>query len=110
MSELFGLVPPLTPTGRTALVPPPPWHYSGDLLTVEYRTDPERVRALLPPDLELAEEDPGAVAFLFAGWQSCSDGGGVRLAHPRSQYKEAFVVVRCRFDGRTYSRCVLIWV
>jgi acetoacetate decarboxylase len=28
----------------------------------------------------------------------------------RSQYKEAFVVVRCLFEGRTYSRCVFIWV
>ena len=28
----------------------------------------------------------------------------------RSQYKEAFVVVRCRRGGETYSRCVLIWV
>ena len=110
MSELLGFAPPLTATGRTALVPPPPWHYSGDLLTVEYRTDPERVRALLPADLELAEEDPGAVAFLWADWQSCSDGGEELLDPARSQYKEAFVVVRCRFEGRTYSRCVLIWV
>src|SRR5947209_402156 len=45
MSELLGFAPPLTPSGRTALVPPPPWHYSGDLLTVEYRTDPGNVRA-----------------------------------------------------------------
>ena len=28
----------------------------------------------------------------------------------RSQYKEAFVVVRCRYRGETYSRCILIWV
>ncbi|HYY12691.1 MAG TPA: acetoacetate decarboxylase family protein [Kineosporiaceae bacterium] len=110
MSELLGFAPPLTPSGRTALVPPPPWHYSGDLLTVEYRTDPGCVRALLPADLELAEDDPGAVAFIWADWQSCSDGGEELLDPARSQYKEAFVVVRCRFQGRTYSRCVLIWV
>ncbi len=28
----------------------------------------------------------------------------------RAQYKEAFAVVRCTFEGRTYSRCVYIWV
>ncbi len=28
----------------------------------------------------------------------------------RSQYKEAFVVVRCTHAGETYSRCVYIWV
>ena len=28
----------------------------------------------------------------------------------RSQYKEAFAVVRCAYEGETYSRCVYIWV
>ena len=37
--------------------PLPPWYYSGDLLTVEYRTDPARVAELLPAPLSLAEED-----------------------------------------------------
>ena len=97
-------------SGRSALIPDPPWFYSGDLLTVEYRTDAERVRAILPDDVELAEEDPGAVAFIWADWQSCSTGGAELLDPARSQYKEAFVVVRCRYQGTTYSRCALIWV
>jgi len=75
VSDLLGFVAPFTGSGRSALVPEPPWHYSGDLLTVEYRTDPANVRALLPADVELAEDDPGAVAFIWADWQSCSDGG-----------------------------------
>ena len=28
----------------------------------------------------------------------------------RAQYKEAFVVVRCRYDDQLYSRCLFIWV
>ena len=110
MPELKGFAPPYTNTGRSALIPDPPWFYSGDLLTVEYRTDPEKVRAILPDDVELAEEDPGAVAFIWADWQSCSSGGEELLDPARSQYKEAFAVVRCRYQGTTYSRCVLIWV
>ncbi|HET9656764.1 MAG TPA: acetoacetate decarboxylase family protein [Kineosporiaceae bacterium] len=110
VSEFHGFAPPYTASGRSALIPPPPWHYSGDLLTVEYRTDPERVRALLPDDLGLAPEDPGAVALIWADWQSCSDGGEELLDPARSQYKEAFAVVRCRYRGTVYSRCVLIWV
>ncbi|MDH4159038.1 MAG: acetoacetate decarboxylase family protein [Actinomycetota bacterium] len=110
MAALNGFLPPYTESGRSALVPMPPWHYSGDLLTVEYRTDPERVAALLPGGVELSEEDPGAVAMIWADWQSCSDGGEELLDPSRSQYKEAFVVVRCRHAGVTYSRCVLIWV
>jgi acetoacetate decarboxylase len=110
VSDLLGFTPPFTPSGRTALIPPPPWHYSGDLLTVEYRTDVDRVRSLLPAEVDLAGEDPGAVALIWADWQSCSDSGEELLDPARSQYKEVFAVIRCRYGGVTYSRCVLIWV
>jgi len=40
---------------------------------MEYKTDADAVRALLPADVELADEDPGAVAAIWAEWQSCSD-------------------------------------
>jgi hypothetical protein len=43
MSPVTGFFYPRTATGRSSLLPAPPWHYSGDLLTVEYRTDPVRV-------------------------------------------------------------------
>ncbi len=107
-----GLPFPRTSTGRASLLPPPPWHYSGDLLTVEFRTDPDAVRALLPDEVSLAkdDEDPGAVAFVWADWQSCGPDGAELLDPVRAQYKEAFVVVRCRFRGQLYSRCVFIWV
>lgn len=105
-----GFFYPRTATGRSSLIPAPPWHYSGDLLTVEYRTDPERVAELLPYPLSPAKEDPGAVALIWADWQSCSASREELLDPVRSQYKEAFVVVRCSYQGRLYSRCVYIWV
>jgi acetoacetate decarboxylase len=110
MTAQQGFFYPRTPTGRASLIPAPPWHYSGDLLTVEYRTDPARVAELLPAPLEPAAEDPGAVALIWADWQSCSESREELLDPVRSQYKEAFVVVRCSYQGRTYSRCVYIWV
>lgn len=110
MTGLRGYFHPKTATGASSLIPSPPWRYSGDLLTVEYRTDPARVRELLPEPLELAEEDPGAVALIWADWQSCSASGEELLDPVRAQYKEAFAVVRCRYRGQTYSRCVYIWV
>ena len=110
--ELHGLPFPRTASGQASLLPPTPWHYSGDLLTVEYRTNPDNVRRLLPEDVDLAhdDEDPGAVAFIWADWQSCGDDLAETLDPVRSQYKEAFVVVRCRYQGQLYSRCVFIWV
>ena len=110
MTEMQGFFYPRTATGRASLIPSPPWSYSGDLLTVEYRTDPARVAELLPAPLELADEDPGAVALIWADWQSCSSSREELLDPVRSQYKECFVVVRCQFEGQTYSRCVYIWV
>ena len=73
VAELKRFMPPLSPEGRASVVPAPPWHYSGDLLTIEYRTDPRAVDAWLPDPIEPADEDPGAVAVVFADWQSCSD-------------------------------------
>ncbi|HEU4356668.1 MAG TPA: acetoacetate decarboxylase family protein [Actinomycetota bacterium] len=110
MAELKGFLPPRSPEGRASIVPGPPWHYSGDLLTVEYRAAPGAVARWLPAPLEPAEEEPDAVAVIFADWQSCSDTFEELLDPVRSQYKECFVVVRCRYRGNQYSRCIAIWV
>jgi acetoacetate decarboxylase len=107
---MAGFFYPRTATGRSSLIPAPPWHYSGDLLTVEYRTDPARVAELLPAPLCPAPEDPGAVAIIWADWQSCGDDGTELLDPVLAQYRECFVVVRCAFAGQLYSRCVYIWV
>jgi len=108
--DVTGFLYPRTATGRASLLPPPPWHYSGDLLTVEYRTDPARVAELLPEPLTPATEDPGAVALIWADWQSCSDSGEELLDPVRAQYRECFAVVRCVYQDTVYSRCVYIWV
>src|SRR5581483_10657714 len=110
MCDLKGFLPPLSPEGRASIVPGPPWHYSGDLLTIEYRARPGAVARWLPDPIEPAEEDPDAVAVIFADWQSCSDTFEELLDPVRSQYKECFVVVRCRYRGEHYSRCIAIWV
>ena len=59
MADLKGFTYPRTPTGVGSVLPDPPWHYSGDMLTVEFRTDPARVAELLPDGLEPADDDRG---------------------------------------------------
>jgi len=95
MSNPTGFLAPKTPSGKSAIVPDMPWYYSGTLLTAEYRTDPANVAALLPDGVELADDDPGAVALVWADWQSCSASGAELLDPVRSQYLETFAVVRC---------------
>ncbi len=108
--SLAGFMFPRTPLGRASVVPSPPWHYSGEMLTVEYRTAPGSVARFLPPGLEPAPDDPDAVALIWADWQSCSDDLSETLDPVRSQYKEAFVVVRCAWREQVWSRCLFIWV
>ncbi len=110
MAKVHGFMYPRTATGAAGIVPSPPWHYSGEMLTVEFRTDPARVAELLPDPLTPALDDPGAVALIWAEWQSCSDSLDELLDPARSQYKEVFVVVRCQYEGATYSRAAFIWV
>ncbi|MBU6206828.1 MAG: acetoacetate decarboxylase family protein [Alphaproteobacteria bacterium] len=105
-----GLFYPRTPTGKASIVPPVPWHYSGELITFEYRTDPAKIAALLPEGFSLADDDPGAVAAIWADWQSCGNDFSQILDPVRGQYKEMFFVVRCKFQGKTWSRCIYIWV
>lgn len=105
-----GFLFPRTPSGRSSLIPAPPWHYSGEMLTVEYRTDPDRVAELLPEGVDLAPEDPGAVALIWADWQSSGDSFDEVLDPVRSQYKECFAVIRCSWEEETWSRCAYIWV
>ena len=81
------------------------------MLTIEYRTEPATWRALLPAGVEPADEDPGAVAIDLGRLAVVLASRGEELLDPvRSQYKECFVVVRCKWQGEHYSRCVFIWV
>jgi acetoacetate decarboxylase len=110
MAELQGFMFPRSATGSASLLPPPPWHYSGTMLTLEYRTDAAAVAELLPEPLEPADDDPGAVAVIWADWQSCSDSFDELVDPIRSQYLEVLVVARCKYRGEHFSRCLYIWV
>jgi acetoacetate decarboxylase len=106
---LTGWTLPQTPTGRSAVVAPPPWHYSGDVVTVDFTAPVDRVAALLPPGLAPAPD--GAASVVFADWCSASDHDSRVLADPAvGQYREAYVVLHATRDGRRVGRVPHIWV
>ena len=100
---------PFSPTGRSSLVPAPPWHYVGNLIVIEYWADAAAVRSFLPPGLEPAE-DAARCAAIFADWQSCTEGGDELLDPIRSQYREFFVLTGATLDGEAVTSCPFIYV
>ena len=106
---LQGYTIPRTATGRSSLVPRPPWHYVGTFLVVDYWADPDAVRAVLPEGLD-PHPDTGRCAAVFADWQSFSEGGDELLDPSRSHYKEFYLVVNALLDGEPVTTCTFIWV
>lgn len=100
---------PLSPGGTAALVPPPPWHFSGDVIGVDFRARPDAVAAVLPDGLEPAGD--GSASFLFCDWSSSADADPRLAADPaRGQYREAYVAVHALLDGKKAARVPYIWV
>ena len=107
--SLRGYTVPRTPAGRASLVPPPPWHYVGDFLVVDYWADPELAASVLPEGLE-PHPDAGRCAAVFADWQSCAEEGDELLDPVRSHYRECYLVVNALLDGEEVTTCAFIWV
>jgi acetoacetate decarboxylase len=106
---LSGYTVPLTPDGKSSLTPPPPWHYSGDCIAVEYWADPAAVAALLPMGLTPDDESEGRTFFWFLDWQFT--GSNDEHTDPaRYQYREAFILVEARLEGRPVNFCPFIFV
>ncbi len=107
--SLQGWTLPQSDTGRAAILTPPPWHYSGEIIAVDFTADPGVVAALLPPQIEPAGD--GACSFVFADWCSSSDADPrVRDDPARGQYKEAYVLCYGTLDGKPVGRVPFIWV
>jgi acetoacetate decarboxylase len=107
--SLQGWSLPLSPAGRASLVPPPPWHFSGEAMGIDFRGDPAAVAAVLPPGLAPAGD--GSASFVFCDWSSSADSDPRLAGDPaRGQYKEAYVAVCARLDGASVARVPYIWV
>src|SRR5258708_38784674 len=66
---LKGFTAPRSPLGAAALVPPPPWHFAGDVLAVGFWNDPDVSVHFLPAGVELDNKRPGHSVPLFPDYQ-----------------------------------------
>lgn len=107
--KLQGWTLPQSATGRSSIVAPPPWHYSGEIIAVDFNAAPDAVAALLPDGLEPTPD--GAASVVFADWCSASDNDERVLADPGvGQYHEAYIVLHASRGDKKVGRVPFIWV
>ncbi len=104
---LHGFTPPFTPRGTASIVPPPPWHYAGWLVSVEFECDRARAAPFVPESLGKAS---GRGTVHFADWQATTDGSEL-LDPVQAQYRETIVLLELvRPDGSAANFCPFIYV
>lgn len=104
-----GYTVPITSTGQSELTPAPPWHYSSDCIAIEYWTSPSSISDLLPAGVDPDPASKGRAFFWFLDWQFT--GSNDEITDPaRYQYREAFVLVEARLNGKPVNFCPYIFV
>lgn len=112
LANLRGYSVPFSPHGTAQIVGGLPWDFGVDILSIQYRTDPDEIRKLLPEPLELSREEPDVAYVWFGDWQGLWHGNSDMLGvNPeRTQYTECLMGVRCSHNGVEGHRVVYIWV
>jgi Acetoacetate decarboxylase (ADC) len=95
--------------GKIVACAPPPWHYSSDCFTIEYRADPQAGAAALPPSVTADERSSGRAFFRFLDLQLT--GSNDEVTDPaRYRYREAFAMIEAIFDADPDNCCPHIFV
>ena len=106
---LKGFTVPKSPFGQAALTPPPPWHYAGDAIGVEFWTNPDATAAILPNGLSPDPNSNGHAVMMFLDWQFTAQDDEY-LEPARYQYREAFILVDAMYRGLPVMWCPYIYV
>jgi hypothetical protein len=106
---LRGFTVPRSPFGQAALTPSPPWHYSSDVVGVEYWTEPEATAATLPSGLSPDPKSNGHAVMMFLDWQFTAQDDEL-LDPARYQYREAFVLLDAMYRDTRVMWCPYIYV
>jgi Acetoacetate decarboxylase (ADC) len=106
---VIGYAVPRSPLGMAAIDPPPPWHYSCDVLSIEYWADPKAISAVLPEGLT---PDPGAhgrTTIMFLDVQFTAENEEY-LDPARYQSREACILVDALWERTPVTFCPYTYV
>jgi hypothetical protein len=106
---LKGFTVPRSPFGQAALTPPPPWHYSSDVVGIEFWADPTAAAATLPSGLSPDPKSNGHAVMMFLDWQFTAQDDEL-LDPARYQYREAFVLLDAMYRDTAVMWCPYIYV
>jgi hypothetical protein len=101
---LKGFTVPRSPLGTAALTPPPPWHFAGDVLAVEFWNDPDVAADILPQGVELDPNRVGHSVALFADLQFTAQNDEY-LDPARYQFREFSVLLDATWQGSQIAWC-----
>ncbi|MGB6228940.1 MAG: acetoacetate decarboxylase family protein [Litorimonas sp.] len=101
-----GFTPPYSVSGRSALVPDPPWHYAGRVISMEARVDPDAAASFLPATMGAAT---GRAFGHWCEWQATTDGREL-LDPAYALYNEFFLLLEAERDGAPALYCPFIYV
>jgi len=104
---LKGYTHPRTETGRSSLVPSPPWHYVGNVMAITFEASFDEVKRLLPKGLDPLNNQCCAY---FIEWQYATDNGKEYLDPAYSQYRETIFLISGSYKGESVGYCPFIWV
>jgi Acetoacetate decarboxylase (ADC) len=101
---LKGFTAPRSSLGVAALVPPPPWHFAGDVLAVEFWNDPDVSVHVFPAGVELDEKCPGHSVAVFADYQFSAQDDE-HLDPARYQCRQFTVLLDALWRGTRIAWC-----
>jgi hypothetical protein len=106
---LKGFTLPKSPFGQAALTPPPPWHFAGNVVGVEFWTDPGATAGTLPNGLSPDPNSNGRAVMMFLDWQFTAQDDEY-LEPARYQYREESILVDAMYRDVPVMWCPYIYV
>lgn len=103
---LQGFTPPYTSSGKSSLMPAPPWHYAGRVVSFSLTVDEGAAEHYLPDGFGKATERSFGH---FCEWQATTDGSEL-LDPAYAQYSEFFYLIEAEKDGDLQLFCPFIYV
>ena len=100
---------PITRSGKSQLVPPPPWIYAVEGIGVKVYFEPNKLRELVPPPLEIVEGE--GFVYIAKVYNASANRWEMLYEDPEAtKYMEANVALKVKYNGNIYTYYPFMYV